>query len=51
MANRRSLRIKYALSPKLSVKSISAIGGFDLDPVYHDIDGQPALVQKNLIHY
>lgn len=46
-----SLRIKYALSPKLSVKSISAIGGFDLNPVYYDNDGQSALVQKNLIHY
>ena len=46
-----SLRIKYALSPKLNVKSISAIGGFDLDPVSYDNDGQSALVQKNLIHY
>ncbi len=46
-----SLRIKYALSPKLNVKSISAIGGFDLDPVYYDNDGQSALIQKNLIHY
>ena len=46
-----SLRVRYTLSPKLSVKSISAIGGFDLDPVYYDNDGQSALIQKNLIHY
>ncbi len=46
-----SLRIKYALSPELGLKSISAIGGFDLDPVNYENDGQSALIQKNLIHY
>ena len=46
-----SLRIKYALSPELSIKSISAIGGFNLVPANYDNDGQSALVQKNLIHY
>ena len=46
-----SLRIKYAFSPKLSLKSVSAVGGFDLFPANYDNDGQSALVQKNLIYY
>jgi iron complex outermembrane receptor protein len=46
-----SLRLNYTLSPELSVKSITAAGGFNLDPVYYENDGQAALIQKNLIHY
>lgn len=46
-----SLRLIYTLSPALSVKSITAVGGFNLDPVYYENDGQAALIQKNLIHY
>jgi iron complex outermembrane receptor protein len=46
-----SLRLIYELSPTLSLKSVSAIGGFDLDPVYYENDGEAALIQKNLIHY
>jgi iron complex outermembrane receptor protein len=46
-----SLRLIYTLSPQLSIKSISAIGGFNLDPVYYENDGEAALIQKNLIHY
>jgi iron complex outermembrane receptor protein len=46
-----SLRLIYTLSPVLSVKSITAVGGFDLDPVFYENDGQAALIQKNLIHY
>ncbi|WP_304176659.1 TonB-dependent receptor [Phenylobacterium aquaticum] len=46
-----SLRIKYKLTDKLELKSISAYGGFDLNPVAYDNDGEAALIQKNLIHY
>lgn len=46
-----SLRVKYALGDHLSLKSITAVGGFNLDPVSYDNDGQSALIQKNLIHY
>ena len=46
-----SLRLIYKLSSSLSVKSITAVGGFNLDPVNYDNDGQAALIQKNLIHY
>jgi iron complex outermembrane receptor protein len=46
-----SVRAIYDLSDHLKVKSISSYGGFDLDPVNYDNDGQAALVQKNLIHY
>ena len=46
-----SLRLIYTLSPQLSIKSITAVGGFNLDPVYYENDGQAALIQKNLIHY
>ncbi len=46
-----SLRLNYTLSPKLSLRSITATGGFDLSPVNYDNDGEAALIQKNLIHY
>ncbi|HKX21639.1 MAG TPA: TonB-dependent receptor [Rhizorhapis sp.] len=46
-----SLRLIYAFSPTVSVKSITAVGGFNLNPVYYDNDGEAALIQKNLIHY
>lgn len=46
-----SLRLIYTLSPALSVKSITAVGGFNLNPVYYENDGEAALIQKNLIHY
>ena len=45
------LRILYRVSDALEIKSITGGGGFDLDPVYYDNDGQAALIQKNLIHY
>lgn len=47
----QSLRLIYTLSPHLSIKSITAAGGFNLDPVNYENDGQAALIQKNLIHY
>ncbi len=46
-----SLRIAYDLSDRLQLKSISAYGGFNLNPVNYDNDGEAALIQKNLIHY
>ncbi|MET0342690.1 MAG: TonB-dependent receptor [Polyangiales bacterium] len=46
-----ALRIAYQLSDALELKSITAAGGFDLDPVWYDNDGEAALIQKNLIHY
>ena len=46
-----ALRVQYRLSDRFRLKSISAYGGFDLDPVNYDNDGQAALIQKNLIHY
>lgn len=46
-----SLRLIYTLSPQLSIKSITAAGGFNLNPVYYENDGEAALIQKNLIHY
>jgi iron complex outermembrane recepter protein len=46
-----SVRAVYSASKELKVKSITAGGGFDLNPVYYDNDGVAALVQKNLIHY
>lgn len=46
-----SLRLIYALSPQLSIKSITAYTGFNLDPVNYENDGEAALIQKNLIHY
>jgi iron complex outermembrane receptor protein len=46
-----SLRLIYTLSPQLSIKSITAYTGFNLDPVDYENDGEAALIQKNLIHY
>ena len=46
-----SLRLIYTLSPQLSIKSITAAGGFNLNPVDYENDGEAALIQKNLIHY
>ncbi|MDB5433003.1 MAG: TonB-dependent receptor [Caulobacter sp.] len=46
-----SVRVTYDLSDSLKLKSITSYGGFDLNPVNYDNDGQAALVQKNLIHY
>lgn len=46
-----SLRLIYTLSPALSIKSITAGGGFNLNPVFYENDGQAALIQRNLIHY
>ncbi|HEX7884891.1 MAG TPA: TonB-dependent receptor, partial [Phenylobacterium sp.] len=46
-----SLRVSYQLSDALQLKSISAYGGFNLNPAYYDNDGEAALIQRNLIHY
>jgi iron complex outermembrane receptor protein len=46
-----SLRLKYKLTDRLELKSVTSYGGFDLNPVYYDNDGEAALIQKNLIHY
>lgn len=46
-----SLKVRYDLSPDFNLRSITAYGGFDLNPVNYDNDGQAALIQKNLIHY
>lgn len=46
-----SLRAIYHANENLDLKSISALGGFDLNPVWYDNDGEAALIQKNLIHY
>ena len=46
-----SLRLIYTLSPQLSIKSITAYTGFNLNPVAYDNDGQAALIQRNVIHY
>ena len=46
-----SLRLIYTLSPALSIKSITALGGFDLNPVNYDNDGEATVIQKNLLHY
>jgi len=46
-----SLRAIYHADEHLDLKSISALGGFDLNPVWYDNDGEAALIQKNLIHY
>jgi len=46
-----SLRAIYHLDEHIDLKSISALGGFDLNPVWYDNDGEAALIQKNLIHY
>ncbi len=46
-----SLRVQYELSDSLKLKSISAYGGFNLNPAIYDNDGEAALIQRNLIHY
>ncbi|HEX5659005.1 MAG TPA: TonB-dependent receptor, partial [Polyangiales bacterium] len=46
-----SLRTIYKPNDNLELKLISATGGFNLEPVYYDNDGEAALIQKNLIHY
>ena len=46
-----ALRVQYELNDNLKLKSVTSYGGFDLNPVYYDNDGQAALIQKNLIHY
>jgi len=46
-----SLRAIYHVDDHVDLKSISALGGFDLNPVWYDNDGEAALIQKNLIHY
>ncbi len=46
-----SLRAIYHVDDHLDLKSISAVGGFDLNPVWYDNDGEATLIQKNLIHY
>jgi len=46
-----ALRVQYELNDNLKLKSVSSYGGFNLNPVYYDNDGQAALIQKNLIHY
>ncbi len=46
-----ALKIAYQLSDALELKSITAAGGFNLEPVWYDNDGEAALIQKNLIHY
>jgi iron complex outermembrane receptor protein len=46
-----ALRVQYELSENLKLKSVTSYGGFNLNPVYYDNDGQAALIQKNLIHY
>jgi iron complex outermembrane receptor protein len=46
-----SVRAIYNVTKELKLKSITAGGGFDLDPVYYDNDGVAALIQKDLIHY
>jgi len=46
-----SVRAIYHVDDHIDLKSISALGGFDLNPVWYDNDGEAALIQKNLIHY
>jgi iron complex outermembrane recepter protein len=46
-----SVRLKYKLTDALDLKSITSYGGFNLNPVNYDNDGEAALIQKNLIHY
>jgi iron complex outermembrane receptor protein len=46
-----ALRVQYELNDNLKLKSVTSYGGFNLNPVYYDNDGQAALIQKNLIHY
>jgi iron complex outermembrane receptor protein len=46
-----ALRVQYTLNDNLKLKSVTSYGGFNLNPVNYDNDGQAALIQKNLIHY
>jgi iron complex outermembrane receptor protein len=46
-----ALRIQYDLNDNLKLKSVTSYGGFNLNPVNYDNDGEAALIQKNLIHY
>ena len=46
-----ALRVQYELNDNLKLKSVTSYGGFNLNPVAYDNDGQAALIQKNLIHY
>jgi iron complex outermembrane receptor protein len=46
-----ALRTTYKPTDELEIKLISATGGFNLEPVWYDNDGEAALIQKNLIHY
>ncbi len=46
-----ALRVRYDVTPALEIKSVSSYGGFNLNPVNYDNDGEAALKQKNLIHY
>jgi iron complex outermembrane receptor protein len=46
-----SVRAIYHLTDDVELKSISSLGGFDLNPVWYDNDGEADLIQKNLIHY
>ena len=46
-----ALRVQYELTNQLKLKSISSYGGFNLNPVAYDNDGEAALIQKNLIHF
>jgi hypothetical protein len=46
-----ALRVQYTLNDNLKLKSVTSYGGFNLNPVAYDNDGEAALIQKNLIHY
>ncbi|WP_165186084.1 TonB-dependent receptor [Caulobacter soli] len=46
-----ALRVQYTLNDNLKLKSVTSYGGFNLNPVNYDNDGEAALIQKNLIHY
>ncbi len=46
-----SVRAVFHADKNLDLKSISSVGGFNLNPVWYDNDGEAALIQKNLIHY
>jgi iron complex outermembrane receptor protein len=46
-----SIRVQYEINDALKLKSITAYGGFNLNPANYDNDGEAALIQKNLIHY
>ncbi|MBO9710157.1 MAG: TonB-dependent receptor [Caulobacter sp.] len=46
-----ALRIQYEINDNLKLKSVTSYGGFNLNPVNYENDGEAALIQKNLIHY